>query len=234
MPPSLFLVNGTFSTGSVTLAEIPFNYSAGHGYLNVGGGVLIDTVFSVDDADTHNVTASGSYAPITGYPIVGEVDAEFTRDYPLIGGGNTTLAGLISTVNAMPTFGNGAQTAAISPATGLTVGGSAATGVLALSTTQTTPVIAWSAPTGAIGYYVFVMRVFNDATNTPSSESSVILYTDQTKVSVPAGVLVSGNRYAIIVRALSEPTGDPINSPFRRGSFPLGVADLLSSPIVIP
>ena len=50
---------------------------------------------------------------------------------------------------------------------------------------------------------------------------------------MPANLLTTG-RYVVIVRAISEPTGDFVNATNRRGSFPYAHAEVLSAEVIVP
>jgi hypothetical protein len=227
-------VNATLYGYYLDVLEIPFDATAGHGAFVVGGANVLDTVYGGAPTDVSTAAATINYAQFTpAAPVVGEVSFYFGRDYQLIGGGTMTLYGIVYTSNSISAF-SGNQAVALTPPTNLTVQGMNAMTPAAVALTSTTPVVAWTAPTGAVAYYVSVVRVYNDTMMQPAQTTVAVLITDQTHVTLPAGTLASGNRYGISVRAMAEPTGDPVNTPFRRGSYPFSVADVLSTTIVVP
>jgi hypothetical protein len=183
--------------------------------------------------DWTNVSMPLAWASINpSFPVVGETVATFTTGYTLSGGGVVTVRSSIYSANTLPAFTLSPQRPLIAPPSNLTVEGASA--YAALSLTTSTPIIAWSASGGAVAYYVAVLRLFTDATNQPASESAAVLLTDQTQLTLPSGVLLSGNLYAVRVRAITELTGDPVNAPFRKGSYPFGFAETISAALTAP
>lgn len=212
------VVRGT----ELNVIELLFGAQAGHGLANVGGFITVDNVLA-PTGDFTTTTAQIAWGAFNAtFPVAGETFFSYSID----AGATDVVAGVYSS-NSMPAFTQSPQRQIILPVTNLTVGGAAAQGPVTLSTL--TPVIAWSAPTGAIAYYVNIMRA------TAGTPSVAVVLTNATQITVPTGAITGGNqRYVVRVRALTEPTGDPVNAPFRKGSFPFGYADALSGIITAP
>lgn len=107
----------------------------------------------------------------------------------------------------------------VSPVTGVTIGGQAATNDL--SGVGATPVIAWKAPTtGKPTYYIVGVVEFTSA-----GRGLVATFnTTDTSVTVPPGVLQNGGQYAAIVSAY---TGDyDTKAPYRTGNTGAGASAL--------
>lgn len=97
----------------------------------------------------------------------------------------------------------------------------------------TTPILSWTAPAvgQATGYTVEIYHLFSDGT---FSQQELVgeLYTTNTSIQLPPGLLTAGNTYFFCLSAIDEPGVDYTTAPFRH-SFPRGVAQSLSG-VVAP
>jgi hypothetical protein len=99
----------------------------------------------------------------------------------------------------------------------------------------TTPTLSWQPP--ALGpAYIYRVQVqqFVVTNGTPSVQlSGLALYTTDTSMTMPPGILSSGKSYFVMIESLyrNEPAGSTV-APFKE-TFPEGEADLISGVITV-
>jgi hypothetical protein len=90
-----------------------------------------------------------------------------------------------------------------------------------------TPLIAWTAP--AIGTPTFYRLVVNKLGTDGSVVPVATIFTKNTFVRVPPGVLVSGSFYALQLSAVSSNGLDPTQTPFQSNGTTQSEATLVSA-----
>lgn len=95
-----------------------------------------------------------------------------------------------------------------------------------------TPTISWLAPDLGKPYgYVLQLYLLTADGDTTRGAMVARLFCDgdQTSLTVPAGLLVAGESYALNLRAFAGPKADMTSDPLRNAKYPYGCAETLSS-----
>lgn len=97
-----------------------------------------------------------------------------------------------------------------------------------VSNVAESPLLAWQPPSfgTADQYVIMVWRLGTNATETTRTKAAT-LYTQDTSVRVPPGILQAGNKYFVQVIALSTPNSTLATKPVER-SFPLSYGAVVS------
>ncbi|MBL8949790.1 MAG: hypothetical protein JNK82_03375, partial [Myxococcaceae bacterium] len=236
-PPLAAQVNPTATIEDAIYSVVELSYGAqqGHGHVALTlAEVTLAQITAPNFTDYESCTATISYGRLNpAFPLAGSTYGQYGNNYPLVGGQMARIPAFIYSADLLPAFTSTAQGPRVTPATNLTLDGMSASGALSLSTL--TPTVAWTAPANARSYDVVVYRLLAapDA-NGNTFAAAARIFTSATSVTLPQGVMAAGTRYVIRVRTLSEPTGDAVNAPFRRGSWPFGFADALTGTIIQP
>ena len=176
------------------------------------------------DADLGDVRYANpfpsSWATYAGLRILGKIS--YTADgasFP------ATVNGGIGTYSlTMPTSGSPIEPL-VGPATSIKVNGTDF--FQDQSNTGTQPVISWSPPSSGTsdGYSLSVVQLEVKNTATVTGKPYTI-YTTQTSVTIPPGILQAGNQYFIQLRAFKGNSN--VETAPRYESFPWGFADAFS------
>ena len=94
--------------------------------------------------------------------------------------------------------------------------------------------LSWNPPAIGMpfGYKVAILSPTIPPSGTPSYISSTTWSTAKTSMTIPPGVLISGQTYLILITAVLDGSANMETSPYR-SSLPIANADLLSAPITI-
>jgi hypothetical protein len=119
----------------------------------------------------------------------------------------------------------------VGPATSPQINGTSLFTAQTLNTV--TPTLSWSAPSigTATGYLVGIIRLSASGGSTVFG-SGTYFYTNSNSLVIPAGTVLQGGTYMVLIRAYYEPGTDFPTAPYRY-SLPMGFADLVSAAITI-
>jgi hypothetical protein len=149
---------------------------------------------------------------------------------PIVAPGATHASGVLL-LCSRDSIGAPASGSTVSPVLG-PVQAPTINGLDALNATSgvgTSPTLAWSQPSlgTATDYVVTVLQVGNNSGYTMSTKIAN-LYTTNTQMTIPPGVLSAGQTYAFVIRALHRPGVDATQHPFRH-TFDEAVCDSLTA-----
>jgi hypothetical protein len=111
------------------------------------------------------------------------------------------------------------------------------TSLFTVGTTATsTPTLSWNPPTGLtpIGYGVYIIQLPSPSAPMGVPLASVVeqLFTEQTSLTVPPGILSPGSTYLFIIEAIADARANLLSSP-RRSGYPTAYAQAMSGPVAI-
>lgn len=217
----------TFGPGTPAPSWSLSVYAIAGGAVTPGDGqalLLAYTPASGDDVDLGAVPYGDPFP--AGYNRNLNVVAGYDFAFTAPGATSAALATAgISCTGKLATYGAGPIVPLVGPPAYPRINGASAFTVAAAVTT--TPTLSWSVPVGAVSWYdVFVRHVVKSGTSTRIS-SVASLSTTRTSLTLPAGILVAGEKYVFLFRSVYRPGGDP-SRPFR-GSVPDCSADAIST-----
>jgi|HubBroStandDraft_2_1064218.scaffolds.fasta_scaffold13219_3 hypothetical protein len=97
----------------------------------------------------------------------------------------------------------------------------------------TTPTLSWQPPAlGTAQIYFIAVQEFQLTNGNPSLQLKAQLYTTNTSMPVPQGLLTSGNSYCFVIESLDRKNLDGTVAPYLE-TFPEGAADLVSGVITV-
>jgi hypothetical protein len=107
----------------------------------------------------------------------------------------------------------------------------------AVTTNSPTPTLSWNPPIGLapIGYEVSIIQIIPSSDspfNLPNILVVAHIYTGQTSLTVPPGILSPGSTYLFAIQALFDARANLANSP-NRSAYPTAYAQAISTPITI-
>jgi hypothetical protein len=197
-------------------------------YGEPGGKDRVASGASPDLANLYDTTAPtdttldlhyGNPAP-AGYAVVGLTQMGYSIPVQVAGQAQKAF-GFARTSVLEDALAQGPIAPVVSPPQEVTVGGKPATSDL--TGVGLAPVIAWKAPAqGTPTHYLVYLSNYKGTT----SKRVATFYTTGTSVTIPLGILQSGQMYGVIIRADAYPYAD--KAPFR--SSPVGgFADAITS-----
>ncbi|MFZ5439542.1 MAG: hypothetical protein ACOZQL_06020 [Myxococcota bacterium] len=163
--------------------------------------------------------------PWEGTDLYAEASVVYARGYGLDGKERTDIKCGVSVTDELAAF-TGELTPRIGPPRTLTLDGADARDDL--SGLGETPRLEWQPPSfgTADQYVVAVWRLGTNATQTTKTRIAM-LYTQDTAVRLPPGLLTAGDRFFVQVIALSSPRSSLATKPYAR-SFPVSYGAAVS------
>lgn len=186
---------------------------------------------STDSSDVSIARTSFGNPFPSNYGVFGYVGTSFTATFTLPG--TTSGASITAVVNhtePLDSFTSASIVPKLGPVTNLQINGQNAQTLTAAVGTQ--PTLSWNPPSlgRADGYQVIIQRLYvpSGTTRTATTVLAQIM-TQQTRVVLPPGLLMSGEQYFLRVLSIARP-GYSLSRPFR-GSIPSSTASVLSTAI---
>jgi hypothetical protein len=196
-------------------------------------GLEPDLMFLVPSDDTKDVDA-GAISFRNPFPERWGVFARFEHIYRItydVPGASrkVTLTGRISVQNTPEVLGQAAIEPLLAPAGMPMVNGKSA--FMKQSGITTTPTVSWSAPAvgSPTGAMVTIYQLGQED-GYPFARRIATFYTKESSVSVPPGVMKSGDQYCFQIRLIMDPQVDIAKSPYR-ASARRSYADVLSAAV---
>ena len=94
-----------------------------------------------------------------------------------------------------------------------------------------TPTLSWQPPAlGTASIYDIALQQFSVVNGTPGVQFIGQLYTTNTSIVVPQGLLSEGNSYCFVIESISQQNSDGNVTPFIE-TFPVGSAEVVSGVI---
>jgi hypothetical protein len=177
------------------------------------------------DVDFFTLVANNPFP--SQWPLIVEYDQPFGVQYTVPG--TSLKLTLISHVRTAAVPNGDTVRPFVAPVASPSING--ASFFLDQSNVGLSPSLSWTVPSGATGYRISVMRLY-DGGGFAAAEEVAVLHTTSATITLPPGVMSVGNAYFIIIQAHAEPGVDYSYSPFRH-ALPHGLA-AASSGVITP